>query len=145
MSDAASRKKPEVVVAAIIVERGLALLTRRSRPPAALMWHLPGGGVEFGESLHDALIRELREEIGVVIKVDGRMPVAVSSTMYPEVDRHAVTLYFRASIVSGTPSAKDGTDAVDWFGESRARPLAQNRSLLEPSIAALASVLGWKI
>jgi 8-oxo-dGTP diphosphatase len=145
MTASRTGKKPEIVVAAVIVERGLVLLTRRSRPPAALMWHLPGGGVEFGESLHDALIRELDEEVGVTIAVDGRMPVAISSTVYPEVDRHAVTLYFRARIVSGSPSPKDGTDAVDWFGESRARAIANGRALLEPSATTLKSVLGWKV
>lgn len=145
MKAAVKRGKPEVVVAAVIVERGRVLLTRRSRPPAAHLWHLPGGGVEFGESLHDALIRELREEVGVEIAVDGRMPVAVSSTIYPEVDRHAVTLYFRARIASGTPSPKDGTLAVDWFGGRRAASLARQGVLLVPSATALASVLGWKI
>ncbi len=137
--------KPEVVVAAIIVGRGLALLTRRSRPPAAGMWHLPGGAVEFGESLHDALVREIREEIGVGIDVVGGMPVAISSTMYPEVGRHAVTLYFRARLTHGTPAAKDGTAAVDWFDEKRAVAHMRKGVLLEPSATALANVLGWKI
>lgn len=49
--------------------RGRLLLIRRARPPSAGSWSLPGGRVELGESDEEALIREIREETGLTVRV----------------------------------------------------------------------------
>ena len=63
-----------VVVGAAILHEGRLLAARR-RPPSRLAggWELPGGKVEDGESDESAIIREIREELGVEIALSGRV------------------------------------------------------------------------
>lgn len=58
---------PLLAVAAILVRDGKVLLVQRGHPPAEGLWTLPGGGVETGESVRAALIREVREETGLSV------------------------------------------------------------------------------
>lgn len=57
--------RPEVCVGAVAVDAGRLLLIRRDRPPSAGFWSIPGGRVEGGETLGEAVVRELAEETGV--------------------------------------------------------------------------------
>lgn len=57
--------RPEVCVGAIAVDAGQILLIRRGRGPAQGSWSVPGGRVETGETLAEAVVRELREETGL--------------------------------------------------------------------------------
>ncbi|MFI5683829.1 (deoxy)nucleoside triphosphate pyrophosphohydrolase [Streptomyces sp. NPDC051636] len=64
-----------VVVGAALLDDGRLLAARRSAPPElAGRWELPGGKVEPGESPEDALVRELREELGIEAEAVGRVP-----------------------------------------------------------------------
>jgi 8-oxo-dGTP diphosphatase len=70
-----------VVVGAAVVRDGRLLTCRRTTPPAAAgRWELPGGKVEPGETRDAALVREVREELGVDVAVgawlDGAAPIA---------------------------------------------------------------------
>ncbi|WP_231946302.1 NUDIX hydrolase [Auraticoccus monumenti] len=80
------------------------LLVHQVAPgPAAGLWTLPGGGLEFGEHPSDAVIREVREETGLDARV-GRL-LAVHDDVYDlgdGVQRHGVRLLFSAT-VSGDP------------------------------------------
>nr|WP_028929013.1 NUDIX domain-containing protein [Pseudonocardia asaccharolytica] len=63
-----------VVVATALVRDGRVLAAQRSRPAAlAGRWELPGGRVEPGESEADAVVRECREELGTIVRPDGRL------------------------------------------------------------------------
>jgi len=59
-----SEIKPVVVVAACIVSKGYVLLTKRDENLQRGEWELPGGKVRLGEALEDALVREIKEELG---------------------------------------------------------------------------------
>ena len=61
--------RPGFGVGAVIVQGGEVLLVRRGRPPLEGRWTLPGGMVELGEPLEEALTREVREETGWTVRV----------------------------------------------------------------------------
>ena len=63
-----------LVVGAAVVRHGRVLATRRTRPAeAAGLWEFPGGKVEPGEEPAEAVVREIREELGVDVSVTGRL------------------------------------------------------------------------
>jgi 8-oxo-dGTP diphosphatase len=62
--------RPEVAVGAVVQRDGELLLVRRGHGPAAGDWSLPGGRVDFGETLRDATVRETREETGIDVVVN---------------------------------------------------------------------------
>ncbi|MFP4173447.1 MAG: NUDIX domain-containing protein, partial [Candidatus Hydrogenedentota bacterium] len=70
MSNAPSDPLPRIRVAAIAVRDGAILLVRHEKH-GERYWLLPGGGVDFGETLTEALAREVREETGLAIEVGG--------------------------------------------------------------------------
>jgi mutator protein MutT len=63
--------RPEVAVGALAVDHGRLLCIRRGHGPGAGLWSLPGGRVEVGETLHEAVVREVMEETGLEVVVDG--------------------------------------------------------------------------
>ncbi|WP_371929960.1 NUDIX hydrolase [Bradyrhizobium sp. CCGUVB1N3] len=70
-ADAMQPSHPQLAVSAAIFRDGKVLLVRRARSPAKGFYSLPGGRVEFGESLHQALAREVDEETGLAIEIVG--------------------------------------------------------------------------
>ena len=94
-------------------EQGRLLLVRRRRQPEAECWGLPGGKVDPMERLEDAVTRELREELGIVIQLHGVHSVS------DQIDRqrgdHWVSIVFLAAIGSGMPEIRE-PDALSQFG-----------------------------
>jgi ADP-ribose pyrophosphatase YjhB (NUDIX family) len=97
--------KPAPVVLAVIEHAGQLVLIHRKLDPLAGYWAPPGGYVELGESLEDAVVREAREETALEVMVDGLIGV------YSQSDVRAVILAYRAHSVAGDPMA--GDDAGD--------------------------------
>ncbi|MBU6312639.1 MAG: (deoxy)nucleoside triphosphate pyrophosphohydrolase [Actinomycetales bacterium] len=98
-----------VVVAAAIERDGRYLAARRTRPEwAAGRWEFPGGKVEHGESDEQALVREIREELGVEIAVVRRVPGE-----WPLHDDLVLHLYV-ATLVEGEPQPLDHHDELRW-------------------------------
>jgi 8-oxo-dGTP diphosphatase len=62
--------RPIVGVGAVIFDNNQVILVRRGAPPSYGAWSLPGGAVEIGESLEHALVREVREEVGLDVEVE---------------------------------------------------------------------------
>jgi 8-oxo-dGTP diphosphatase len=99
-----------VVVAAAIERDGRYLAARRTKPDwAAGRWEFPGGKVEPGESETDALVREIREELGVEIAVGMRVPGE-----WPLHDDLVLHLYV-ATLIDGEPQPLDHHDELRWL------------------------------
>lgn len=85
--DGISRRLLLVVAAALVDAEGRVLLAQRPAGKAlAGLWEFPGGKVEPGENLETALVRELREELGVDVDVEALRPFTFASHAYPDFD-----------------------------------------------------------
>jgi 8-oxo-dGTP diphosphatase len=87
------------VVAVIVDDRDQVLLTRRAVPPFRDLWVMPGGKIDLGEPMIRALHREVREEVGIEVAVDGLVDVFEHLTPGPDND-HFVILYYRCHPVT---------------------------------------------
>ncbi|AEA47753.1 NUDIX hydrolase [Archaeoglobus veneficus] len=104
--------KPAVGVGAVIVENGKILLVKRANEPNRLKWSIPGGCVNVGESLAEALKKEIKEECGLEIEVGD--VACVSEEVFRDGDEikfHYVIIDFYAKIVGGRLEV--GSDALD--------------------------------
>jgi 8-oxo-dGTP diphosphatase len=100
------------VVACIVDAGDHVLLTRRCVEPFCGQWVMPGGKIDFGESLLAALHREVREEVGLEVHVDGLIDVYEHVGIGPSND-HYVILYYRAHPLSHElhPNGAEVTEA----------------------------------
>lgn len=106
-----------VVAAAIVdsLERPARLLAaRRSRPAAiARRWEFPGGKAEPGEEPHEALHRELREELGVTVTLGAEL-TGPDDGGWIITDRHVLRLWF-AALATGEPAPLVEHDELRWL------------------------------
>jgi 8-oxo-dGTP diphosphatase len=112
--------RPEVCVGAVAVDDDRLLLIRRGRGPAAGEWSVPGGRVEAGETLAEAVVRELREETGL----EGVCGSLVGWVERIGDEHHHVILDFAVTVLEPEPVVA-GDDAAEgaWV------PLAEVPSL----------------
>jgi 8-oxo-dGTP diphosphatase len=92
--------EPRLRVSVLLRWQGRILLCRQEKPGKEY-WLLPGGGVEWGETLTEALRRELGEEVGIADELLFEGPIAVADSIAPEwtpEDRHVVHIIFAADI-----------------------------------------------
>ena len=120
----AAREYPEhplVGVGGVIVEGGKVLLVRRGREPLLGEWSLPGGLVEVGEELTEALRREILEETGLVVH-GGPIVEVLSRILHDEQGRvrfHYVLIDYLCRVQGGhLEAATDATEAC-WAEQSR--------------------------
>src|ERR1700747_2021112 len=104
------------VSAAIFRDDGRVLIVRRARPPAHGLYTLPGGGVELGETLEQAVIREVREETAldiVPIELAGYRQ-AIARDAAGRIERHFVILPFAARWIEGEISLSEELAEAHW-------------------------------
>lgn len=106
---------PLVGVGAVIVHQQRVLLVQRGTEPARGVWSIPGGLIEVGEMLHEAVIREVREETG--LDVEPIELVELLDRIYREGHRvryHYVIADYLCRVTGGTLKAASDADAVRW-------------------------------
>lgn len=109
-------KGPRVRVAALMLVEGSVVVVRHRRGDS--VYHLlPGGGVDYQETLQQALVREVAEETGLTCEV-GR-PIIINDTIDPAGTRHAVNITFEARVTAGSitdapdDSRVEGVELID--------------------------------
>ena len=109
---------PQATVAAVILthtdESSFVLLTKRAGPPFEGMLCLPGGHIEKNEQAKDAIIREVKEEIGIDLDPDGTKETAWRDEIVPIIGIHNVVLCYVCEEFEGevVPNPKE---VSEWF------------------------------
>ena len=132
-------QRPFLAVSAGIVRDGKVLVVRRARNPALNLYTLPGGVVETGETLLQAVAREVREETALTIE-----PVALAGHREAivrdgqgRVERHFVILCFAARWLAGEPVLNEELDDARWLDPAELSGLRTTEGLAEIVAAAI--------
>ena len=112
---------PIVGVAAVLFQGDLVLLARRDKEPGKGQWSLPGGAVELGETLEEALRREVLEEVSLEIEIGGLVRL-INRIIYDEqkeVQYHYVIADYWGRILSGSPKARSDISEIRFADLNR--------------------------
>jgi len=133
-------KIPVPTVDLIVRKGNLILLEQRGREPFKGMRCLPGGHVDYGETVEETALRELREETSVQAKLVGILGVFSDPKRDPRGQR--VTVVFVADWIDGDPVGGDDAKEAEWVNEAELQhpdlPLAFDHALI------LRDYFGWK-
>ena len=120
-------KQPQIktsVVACIIDEQERILLTRRCIEPFCSQWVMPGGKIDHGEPILEALHREVQEEVGIAVRVEGLIDV-FERLGIGERNDHFIILYYRCAPLTFElqPNGSECTEAR-WVGRQELSTLS---------------------
>jgi 8-oxo-dGTP diphosphatase len=130
---------PQLAVSAVIFRDGKILLVRRARSPGKGFYSLPGGRVEFGESLLAALHREVDEETGLTIAIGG---LAGWREVLPAASGggHYLIMSFAARWITHEPVLNDEHDDFKWLAPDALGDLKLTGGLQEVIDAARSQI-----
>lgn len=130
-SNAKAPARPVLAASIAVFRDGKVLLATRTKPPADQLWSLPGGKVEAGETLEEAALRELDEEVGVKARIIGfnRHVEIFGRDSAGAVTHHFVVASFVGEWLSGEPTVGPEAGAVKWVDPQRLGGLATTREL----------------
>jgi len=108
--------RPIVGVGAIIIENGRILLEKRKNDPGRGKWSIPGGLVELGESLEQTVMREVKEETGLVVAAPELIDVINQTTLDEsgKVKYHFVIVDYVVKLKGGTARAASDAAELEW-------------------------------
>ena len=126
------KERPLNIVVGSVLKDGKCLLIRRTKNPYKDYWSIPGGKLEYGENISDAIERELKEETGLAVKFAGVRGIV--SEVLRDHKTDAVTGHFLIWVcglnhVDGEPREQD-EGKVQWFGPE---DLEREKALVIPS------------
>ena len=111
-------RRQQRVAAYAVVARAKEVLLARWTGPRGPEWTLPGGGLDFGEDPADAAVREVREETGYTVRLEGLLFVNSFRRVLPDapVDFHAIQIVYTATVIGGELCHEIGgsTDMAAW-------------------------------
>lgn len=123
--------RPILAASLAVFRDGKVLLATRTKPPADQLWSLPGGKVEVGETLEQAALREVEEEVGVKAAIRGfnRHVEIFGRDAEGQVTHHFVVASFVGDWLSGEPQPGPEAGAVMWADPLKLGGLATTREL----------------
>ncbi|PZA09884.1 NUDIX hydrolase [Rhodopseudomonas palustris] len=127
----AQPRHPQLAVSAAIFRDGRLLLARRARAPAKGLYSLPGGRVEFGETLEQAVAREVAEETALSIEIvglAGRREVVPSPA---SAAGHYVIMVFAARWAGGEPQLNEELEDARWIDPADLATFSTTEGLAE--------------
>lgn len=123
-----SRPRQRIAAYALLTNNDRLLLCRISNevPNAAGQWTLPGGGIDYGEHPDEAVMREVREETGFEIALNGVAAIDSEMIIFPDGELHAVRIIYNAEVTGGELRHElDGsTDRCEWLTYEECRRLS---------------------
>lgn len=128
--------RPQLAVSAAIFHDGRVLVVRRARGAGLGLYSLPGGRVEFGETLVAALEREVAEETALAITVAGLAGWREVVPAPPRGGGHYVILCFAARLRAGEVRLNDELDDAQWRAPGDLGDLATTEGLADMVAAA---------
>jgi len=131
---------PAVAVGAFVFDdRGRVLLVERGQPPGAGLWTVPGGKLEPGETLAQAVAREIREETGLVAEVGALVCVVERITE----GYHYVILDYLARVVAGALDPGSDVRAARFVDDAELETLPLTDGLIAVLARARATHATW--
>jgi len=124
---------PRVAVGGVVIKEDRVLLVRRGKPPSEGEWAIPGGSVELGETLQEAVRREILEETGISIRV-GEPVHIFDDVRRDEAGRvrfHYVILDFSGEFLSGEVRAADDARDARWVSPAEFSQLNINTNTIK--------------
>ena len=106
------QRTPRVGVGVIVLRDGLVLLGKRNGSHGADTWALPGGHLEFGETVEQCAAREVLEETGLFIQSATLGPY--TNDVFVSEGKHYITLFVLAQSVSGEPQLREPAKCSAW-------------------------------
>lgn len=104
-------------VSAIIVKNNQILLAKRAIKPFKNKWDVPGGFLEEGEAPQAGLLREIKEELGVKIKI--KKLIGIFMDNYGKTGQKTLNIYYKAKIISGIPQPASDVKELCWFPKNK--------------------------
>ncbi len=118
----------QVGVGAVVFDQDRVLLVKRLSPPAQNQWAIPGGKVQFGESLQSAAEREIFEETG--LRIRAREPIysfeVIEKTSSGNIAFHYVVIDLAADFIDGELRAADDAKQAAWVDREMFRTIDVN-------------------
>jgi 8-oxo-dGTP diphosphatase len=132
MDDRLFPARPILAVSAAVFREGRVLIVRRARAPLLGHFSLPGGVVEIGETLAEAVARELMEEVGVSARIIGfNRHVEAVAREGDRVRTHFIIASFVARWTGGEARTSDEVDRVEWVDPAAPLPSPTTPGLAE--------------
>ena len=142
------REYPDAPIAgigAIVIDEGRVLLIKRGRPPLLGEWSIPGGAMELGETVREAVVREVLEETGLVVEAVELLGVfdRVVKDDEEKLLYHYVLIDFLCRRVSGNPQASGDADDAHWFSAEEVNKLPLAKDTAEVIRMGLERARSW--
>ncbi len=114
-------KKPGIAVDGVLIKDNKILLIKRKNEPFKGKWALPGGFVEYGERVEEAVLREFEEEVGIKARIKKLLGVYSDPARDPR--GHIISIVFLLE-AEGEPKAGDDAADAKFFNLDKLPPLA---------------------